>query len=422
MWNKKLYSIVNMMRLDSTADEKERKLQEKLQFAGEKVPSMKRRSDLNDYYGRHIYMVTMAVEGRRPLLGRLVGDVKAGCDGEDAPRVVPTALGQEVTRCWELIPHFHPEVRLLAFQLMPDHLHGILFVQKAMEEHLGQVISGFKAGCNKAYRRIVGGVEAVPQHTNNGAPQPAGAPQQAGAPQPAGAPRQAGASQQMGEGLLSAYEVAPPLPPPSEHRLKKDDRTHGLLFERGYNDLISKSYDMLPRLTAYLRDNPRRLWLKSRHPDLFRLHRRTEAAGLLFTSLGNHFLLAWPEGQVVELSRSASSAQVQGRLLAALAAAHNGAVTYTAAISEGEKLIARTLREQGYPLVVLLNDGFPKEGSPHERYYKPGGVYFEACCRGRLLLLEPPSSRSSMPASARLSKRPCVARLRHAIGPTPPSP
>lgn len=359
------------MILDSTADEKERKLQEKLRFAGEKVPSMKRRSDLNDYYGRHIYMVTMAVEGRRPLLGRMVGDVKAGCDGEDAPRVVPTALGQEVTRCWELIPHFHPEVRLLAFQLMPDHLHGILFVQKAMEEHLGQVISGFKAGCNKAYRRIVGGVEAVPQHTNNGALQQAGAPRR------------------MGEGLLSAYEVAPPLPLPSEHRLKKDDRTHGLLFERGYNDLISKSYDMLPRLTAYLRDNPRRLWLKSRHPDLFRLHRRTEAAGLLFTSLGNHFLLAWPEGQVVELSRSASSAQVQKRLQAALAAAQNGAVTFTAAISEGEKLIARTLREQGYPLVVLLNDGFPKEGSPHERYYKPGGVYFEACCRGRLLLLEP---------------------------------
>ena len=64
-------------------------------------------------------------------------------------------------------------------------------------------------------------------------------------------------------------------------------------------------------------------------------------------------------------------------------------VTYTAAISKGEQLIARTLREQGYPLVVLLNDGFPKEGSPHEHYYKPGGVYFEACAKGQLLLLEP---------------------------------
>ena len=46
------------------------------------------------------------------------------------------------------------QVRLLAFQLMPDHVHGILFVQETMEEHLGQVISGFKAGCNKAFRRL----------------------------------------------------------------------------------------------------------------------------------------------------------------------------------------------------------------------------------------------------------------------------
>ena len=40
-------------------------------------------------------------------------------------------------------------------------------------------------------------------------------------------------------------------------------------------------------------------------------------------------------------------------------------------------------------MVVLLNDGFPKEGSPHELFYKPGGIYFEACSRGQLLLLEP---------------------------------
>jgi hypothetical protein len=45
-------------------DDKEKKLQDKLRFAGEKIPSMKRRSNINDYYGRHIYMVTMAVEGK----------------------------------------------------------------------------------------------------------------------------------------------------------------------------------------------------------------------------------------------------------------------------------------------------------------------------------------------------------------------
>lgn len=142
-------------------------------------------------------------------------------------------------------------------------------------------------------------------------------------------------------------------------------------------------------MISYVKDNPRRLWLKIHNPDLFRLHRRTEACGLSFTSMGNHFLLDWHESQMVEMSRSATSDQMQECLQLALAAARNGAVTYTAAISRGEQLVARTMREQGYPLVVLLNNGFPKEGSPHERFYKPGGVYFEACSRVQLLLLEP---------------------------------
>ena len=110
---------------------------------------------------------------------------------------------------------------------------------------------------------------------------------------------------------------------------------------------------------------------------------------MLFTSMGNHFLLDWPDRQLVEISRNATDEQVQHRLKTVIAAARNGAITYTASISKGEQFIARTLREQGFPLVVLLNGGFPEEGSPHERFYKPGGVYFEACSQGKLLLLEP---------------------------------
>ena len=94
----------------------------------------------------------------------------------------------------------------------------------------------------------------------------------------------------------------------------------------------------------------------------------------------------------MEMSREASDEQIEERLQSVLAAAHNGAVTYTAAISKGERKIARMVRERGFPLVVLLNDGFPKEGAPHERFYKPGGVYFEACSKGKLLLLEPEGS------------------------------
>ena len=154
----------------------------------------------------------------------------------------------------------------------------------------------------------------------------------------------------------------------------------------------------LHAMIEYVKANTERAWQRRQNPDLFRMHRKTEACGLLFTSMGNHFLLEWPDRQLVEMSRSASNEQIQERLKSVLGAAHNGAVTYTAAISTGERIIARTVREKGFPLVVLLNDGFPAEGSPHERFYKPGGAYFDACSKGRLLLMEPDKSAFVNPA------------------------
>ena len=145
----------------------------------------------------------------------------------------------------------------------------------------------------------------------------------------------------------------------------------------------------LHAMIDYVYANAERSWQRKQNPDLFRMRRRTESCSMLFTSMGNHFLLDWPDRQLVEMSRNATDEQVQHRLKSVLAAAQNGAVTYTASISKGEQFIARTLREEGFPLVVLLNEGFPEEGSSRERFYKPGGVYFEACSQGKLLLLEP---------------------------------
>ena len=373
-------------------DEKEKKLQEKLRFAGEKIPSMKRRSNVNDYYGRHIYMVTMAVEGRRPLLGTLTGSSTVADGQPGAPCVVPTPLGQEVIRCWELIPQFHQEVRLLAFQLMPDHLHGILFVQETMEEHLGQVISGFKAGCNKAYRRLV---EAVPQHTLKAVPQ------------------------QTVNGVASTYEVASPLrveavpqhtgevepqqtnklPLPSEHRLKKEDRSHGLLFERGYNDLISKSYDMLPRLTNYLHDNPRRLAIRREHPDYFRVQFGVTVAGQTYAAIGNRFLLNSPDMAQVQLTRKLTEAQIAKERDKFLNMAKSGTVLVSPAISDGERIVMRTVMNARLSQVFITPWGFNK-------FSKPGHQYFDACAEGRLLLLAPwPHQNERIP----LTRAMCLA-------------
>jgi len=46
-------------------------------FAGEKKPSMQRRSVDNDYTARRMYMITMVTEERKPLFGKVVGRSEA---------------------------------------------------------------------------------------------------------------------------------------------------------------------------------------------------------------------------------------------------------------------------------------------------------------------------------------------------------
>ena len=319
-----------------------------------------------DYRGRAIYHFTLPVEGRYPLFGVLEGE------RAETAFVRLNAFGRRVCQMLGGLAQFYNgkgyALKVLAQMVMPDHVHLVIQVLEPLPQSIGAVVRGFKSGCTKVYK------EEYFRSGENAAGVQGGA--------------QAGAAGVQG-GAKAGTAEGPAGPPVQFARIFAG---RGSIWEQDpayYHERILHAPGQLRRMIDYVKDNPRRLWLKSRNPDLFRLHRRTEAAGLSFTSMGNHFLLDQPDGQAVIVSRSATDKQIQKQLCAALAAAHDGAVTYTAAISTGEKLIARSLREQGYPLVVLLNDGFPKEGHPHERYYKPGGVYFEACSKGQLLLLEP---------------------------------
>ena len=167
-----------------------------------------------------------------------------------------------------------------------------------------------------------------------------------------------------------------------------DTGTHQPLFETPFFRTLAHK-GQLVTMIQYIHDNPRRAMLKQQNPDLFTLRRDTRVGELCFTSLGNLFLLDYPEKQPIICSRTLSEQQITAQQTDALYQAKNGCITVTAAISPGERQIARAVREAGAPLIILLKDGFPKPGDPHEKYYKPGGVYFEACAAGQLLLLEP---------------------------------
>ena len=124
----------------------------KKQWAGDLKPSMRRRRVGHDYQGRCIYMITLVVKERRPLLGTLMGN------GETEPAIVePSPLGRAVMQSLVNIPQYYPEIAIWTFQLMPDHLHFIVFVKERIPVHLGKVINGFKVGCNRAYKELVKG-------------------------------------------------------------------------------------------------------------------------------------------------------------------------------------------------------------------------------------------------------------------------
>ena len=154
----------------------EKKLEAKKHFAGEKRPSMKRRDDCHDYQERRMYMITIEVTGRQPLLGTLRGTASALPGSTDAPRLEPSELGRAVEREWWGISRYYPQIEVKALQLMPDHLHGILFVRERLPVHLGHVIRGFKTGCNKKLRELqaAGSVAAQPLPAEKGRREAAG--------------------------------------------------------------------------------------------------------------------------------------------------------------------------------------------------------------------------------------------------------
>ena len=330
------------------------KYKDKQRYAGEKIPSMTRRRPGHDYEARRMYLITITVEGRRPLLGHLAGDPQLPHGTEGAPHIVLSPLGQAVEEAWLSISTYHPEVQVVALQLMPDHLHGILFVRERMAHHLGHIIKGFKAATNKAYRELVcpGSSVAAPSVLS------------------------------FLPSVSSAATVSQRTGPDGKRNRSLDDRKHGLLWSIGYTDGILDNEGQLQRWIDYLRDNPRRLLMKRQRPDLFRVQRNLQMGGEVFSAIGNRDLLVRPVRLQVMCSRRLTDAEIEEKKTYFLDQARQGAVLVSPSISKGEKAVMRAAFEAGYPLILLQENGFTDLA-------KPGGRRFDACAEGRMLILAP---------------------------------
>ena len=318
-------------------------------FAGERKPSMLRRRIGHDYESRRIYLITMTVEGRQPLLGRLVGKADAPQGSAEAPRIELSPLGQEVAACWLAISKHYPSVRVLATMVMPDHLHGILFVEQQMEQHLGMVIKGFKAGCNKAYRRL------FPLHSQSPTHQPS--------------PTHQSSPMHQSSSML-------------QQCCSTENRKKGYLWSRNYNDHILEGPGELSRWFDYLQDNPRRLAVRREHPEFFRVQFNITIGGQSYAAIGNRFLLDYPEKEQVQCSRSLTDMQITAVVQQMLAKARRGVILVSPAISKGEQAVMRAALNARLPLIFLTPWGF-------NDFSRPGHQYYEACAEGRFLILAP---------------------------------
>jgi hypothetical protein len=227
--------------------------------------------------------------------------------------------------------------------MMPDHLHGILFVKERLPVHLGQVISGFKAGCRKAQRALAAGEAAA----GEAAAEPL----------------------RTEKGVRSLQAAAAPLQLPT-------------LFAKGYNDLILRSYDELPAWCNYLRDNPRRLLLRRTCPQWLRPVFGITIGAYTCSAIGNRGLLSAERRVQVRVSRRLVGEALDREVERFLALARSGAVLVSPAISPGEKRIMRSAFDEKLPVIVIVENGFTPMSKPH-------GEQFYACGEGRLLILSP---------------------------------
>ncbi|MBR0243418.1 MAG: hypothetical protein IJQ38_02435 [Bacteroidaceae bacterium] len=132
---------------------------------------MTRRAAAHDYTRPGIYHITLHVaEGLGQPFGHVVGNLSAPDGAPDAPRVQLTPLGAMVEQeLLHSIPSFYPMIEIQDHVIMPEHMHFIIEVHdpiissKGHPAHLGQVIAGFKKGCNHRYWEITGQEEAQDQ-------------------------------------------------------------------------------------------------------------------------------------------------------------------------------------------------------------------------------------------------------------------
>lgn len=110
-----------------------------------KSMSQKLRMDGRDYSRPGWYFLTLGADYHRHLFGRIEGI-----------EMRMNALGALVEQCWCAIPDHYAHIELGAWQVMPNHFHGLIRIARPGGKGLGEVVNMFKGSVTREWRKTVG--------------------------------------------------------------------------------------------------------------------------------------------------------------------------------------------------------------------------------------------------------------------------
>ena len=314
--------------------------------------------------GVGIYHITMVVPNRAPLLGKLVIP-----DNDPTKAYIEhSELGTQLIKMLLDNQNYYPEVRVLQFCVMPDHLHAILHVMRPMNKTFNTVVRGIWQGAKKIGRSHF---SSISPESHSGS--------------------FSFVSSESHSGSFSSIS-------PESHS--------GIFTEHPFIRPMSRK-GQLQTMIRYVQMNPQRLATKRLMPDYFRVQDNIEIAGRIYCGVGNADLLQRAKYMPVHVRsiwikdavEHGDDKALRDYKNSCVIAARQGTVMVSPFISEHERAVLDVLLKEQLPFIYIADNGF-------RDYYKPQDSLFDAVANKKALILSP---WSYDPHKKNVSRAECVA-------------
>ena len=304
--------------------------------------------------GAGLYHITLTIPSREPLLGKL--DIPNDNPSQAWVNVLP--LGRALLDIQKnLLQSFYPEIQILHYCLMPDHLHAVWYVRKAMPRGIHSAVRGFWQMAKKAGRAYAY-LSSLTLNSIQG-------------------------ENKKGEEIETIMETLR-----AEIGANTYDALPPIFSEMPFLRPMGHK-DQLPATIRYIDMNPQRLATKRLMPGYFRVQDGIEIAGRKYSGVGNIALLLAEHFAPVHVRRTMMDEAAHGDdkrlrdyMNSCVLAARQGAVMVSPFISQKEKEVMMVLLAEEHPIILIADNGF-------RNYYKPADGLFNSVATGKMLILSP---------------------------------